>query len=208
MTPHTHASATHFPADPPPEPQTVQSSLNTLNGWRQASAATAIVTAALLPFAISWHVSYLAAIYCALIAAASLTVCCQLTWHTRIASLAIHPQLAHLPELAHTRRRLVSNRSRRALAHRLRSTAAAPQPPARSDCWPLLRDRVAAERPQLLAIAAALEQAPDPDATCVALIRELLTDGRSPLYDIRVPAADLHTTLKRVRGGLLVEPHA
>lgn len=179
MTPQTDASATHFPADPPPEPQTVQSALNTLNGWRQASAATAIVTAALLPTDMA---------------------------HTDRDSR--DPPTTRSPPRTRTH---TPDSSATEAAERsptgLRRAAAAAQPPARSDCWPLLRDRVAAERPQLLAIAAALEHAHDPDPTCVALIHELLTDGCSPLYDTRVPAADLHTTQKRVRAGLQVEPH-
>ena len=84
------------------------------------------------------------------------------------------------------RRRMVSARHRRALAHGLRRTAASTQPPTRFDVCPLLLDRVAPLRPELLQIAAALEQTPDPDPTSVALIHELLRDGCSPLYNPNV----------------------
>jgi hypothetical protein len=209
MTPHnTPKPAMRFPAEAPPAPQTVQSGLTMLTSWRQASAATAIVMAALLPFAIAWHVSYVVAISAALVAGAILAFGCQLTRHRRLASLAIHPQFAHLPELAHTRRRLVSNRNRRALANGLRRTASPMQPPGRFDCCPVLQDRVAAVRPELLAIASALEQRNDPNPTSVALIHELLTNACSPLYNDNVPAADLRITLKRVRAGLTPEPPA
>jgi hypothetical protein len=106
------------------------------------------------------------------------------------------------------RARLVSARSRRALAKGLRRTANPNQPPARFDTCPLLLDRVTPERPQLLAIAAALEQAHHPDPTCVAAIRELLTNACSPLYNTNLPATDLHTTLNRVHAGLDPDPRA
>jgi len=53
----------------PPDRHTMQSSLGLLRDWREGSAATAIVMAALLPFAVAWHVSYLVAILASLIVA-------------------------------------------------------------------------------------------------------------------------------------------
>jgi hypothetical protein len=106
------------------------------------------------------------------------------------------------------RRRLVSARHRRALAHGLRRTAASTQPPTRFDICPILLDRVAPLRPELLQIATALEQTHDPDPTSVALIHELLRDGCSPLYNPSVPAADLRAALRRARAGLGAQPAA
>jgi hypothetical protein len=106
------------------------------------------------------------------------------------------------------RRRLVSARHRRALAHGLRRTAASTQPPTRFDVCPILLDRVAPLRPELLQIATALEQTHDPDPTSVALIHELLKDGCSPLYNPSVPAADLRAALRRARAGLAAQPPA
>jgi hypothetical protein len=57
-------------------------------------------------------------------------------------------------------------------------------------------------------IAAALEQTTGPDPASVALIYQLLTDGCSPLYNLRVPAEDLQVTLRRVRVGLQMHPQA
>ena len=120
----------------------------------------------------------------------------------RLAALAMVGDLARLPELVGRRRRLVSARNRRKLADGLRRTAAAEQPPRRFDCCPVLADRVAAVRYELLLLADALEHNPDPDPASVALIRELLTSGCSPLYNANVPAADLHATLARASAEL------
>ena len=115
----------------------------------------------------------------------------------RLQALAAIPALAQLPGLTGKRRRLISARNRRKLADGLRRTAAAEQPPRRFDCCPVLSDRVAGVRYELLLLADALEQSSDPDPSSVALIRELLTSGCSPLYNANVPAEDLHATLAR-----------
>jgi hypothetical protein len=106
------------------------------------------------------------------------------------------------------RRRMLSARHRRALAQGLRRTAAPIHPPGRFDICPVLLDRVAPLRPELLQLATALEQTHDPDPTSVALIHELLRDGCSPLYDPSVPAADLHAVLRCARAGLAAQPPA
>ncbi len=113
----------------------------------------------------------------------------------RLAKLAVFGELSRLPELIDKRRRLVSTRNRRRLADGLRRTAAAEQPPRRFDCCPVLADRVAAARYDLLLLADALEHATDPDPASVALVRELLTSGCSPLYNVNLPADDLHAKL-------------
>ena len=197
-----HAARMRFSADAPPQPQRAVSRLVTLANWRAGSAATAITIGALLPFAAASHGSYLVAIGPSLIAAALLALCAHLALASQVRVLAIHPQFAHLPELAHQRTRLLSDRNRRALAYGLRRIAAAPQPSARFDCCPLLRDRVDAVTPQLLEIATALEHDHEPDVVCVALIRELLTNACSPLYNSNIPAASLRRTLTRIRSGL------
>jgi hypothetical protein len=106
------------------------------------------------------------------------------------------------------RRRLVSARHCRALAHELRRTATPTRPPSRFDIAPVLCDRVAAVRDELLDVVTALERGHDPDPGCVALIHELLRDGASPLYKPSVPAADLHAALRRAHAGLAAQPPA
>jgi len=110
--------------------------------------------------------------------------------------------------LAATRRRLQSARTRRALAAGLRRTASPIQPSRRFDPCPVLADRAAAMAGQLLELANALEQTRTPDPAIVALIRELLTDGTSPLYNPNLPATDLQTTLTRARAGITALPTA
>jgi hypothetical protein len=71
-TPHVR-----FPNDPPDRPA-VEHSLALLNNWGAGTTATAIVMAGLLPFAIAWHLTYLAAIAASMIAAVILALSCHL----------------------------------------------------------------------------------------------------------------------------------
>ena len=199
---HTHATNAGLPPSEPPERQKAQSTLQSLENWREGSAATAIVMAALLPFAAAWHVGYLTAIIASLISALALGLGCHLARVRRLATLAIFPEFAKLPELAGTRERLSSAPNRHALASGLRRTAAPTQPPRRFDCCPVLPDRVAAVRPDLLSLASALEHNTDPDPAGVALIHELLTNGCSPLYNPNVPTDQLHSTLRRAHAAI------
>jgi hypothetical protein len=67
----------------------------------------------------------------------------------------------------------------------------------------LLRYRAAAVRPDLLEIAAMLERTQIPNPACLATLDELLSTGRdSPLYNPRIPVAELHTALNDIRSGL------
>jgi hypothetical protein len=186
----------------PAEQEKVPSSLRLLNDWRQVSAATAVVMAALLPFAVVWHVTYLVAIAASLIGAFTLAASCHVARELRLNALMIFPEFAQLPELAGKRKRLVSPRNRRAVASSLRRTVAPTQPSRRFDCCPVLRDRVAAVRPALLQLASALERNTEPDPASVALIQELLKDGCGPLYNPNVRADELHRVIARASAGI------
>jgi hypothetical protein len=204
----TYPRSGRFPEQAPPTRSTVES-LDRLENWRAGSAATSVVTAALLPVAVALHMRY-AAVAAALLAAALLALGSHFAREVRLTALMIYPEFAHLPALARKRRRLISPRSRRALARDLRQTVACPQPPVwrGRSAVPLgctvqpLSDRVAAVRADLLHAATELEANHDPDPTGVALIRELLRDGASPLYNPNMPPADLHTAIDRARAGL------
>jgi hypothetical protein len=108
-------------------------------------------------------------------------------------------------------RRLVSSRSRCALARRLRRTANCahdPHPLVRRRA-PLLHHRAAGVRAELLELAIALERAQDPAPESVAALHRLLADGcGSPLYNADVPARELHATIRRVGAGLVRKPRA
>ena len=136
--------------------------------------------AALLPFAVAWHMPDRTAIAVCLIGAALLAAGCHIARGHRLATLAIVPELTRLPEIAAKNTRLLSTRNRRALAAGLRRTAAVAQPPRRFDTCPILTDRVAAVRPELLQLADALEQANDLDPASVALVHQLLTERMQP----------------------------
>lgn len=101
---------------------------------------------------------------------------------------------------------LISARTRRALASRLRRTAtlAVDRDPIRRRRDVLLHYRAAAVRTDLLEIAALLERAHDPDPACIEALRALLanTDGDSPLYHTNTPFPELQATLDYVRSGL------
>jgi len=73
----------------PPERRAVQGSLRTLRNWREGSAATAVVMAVLLPFAIAWHVTYLVTIVASLVGAVTLAVGCHVARERRLTALAI-----------------------------------------------------------------------------------------------------------------------
>jgi hypothetical protein len=68
----------------------------------------------------------------------------------------------------------------------------------------VLADRVAAVRLDLLLVADALKHCLDPDPASVALIRELLTNGCSPLYNANVSAQEPHATLARASAQITV----
>lgn len=199
----TYLGCAHFPAEAPPPCRTV-GALDRLENWRAGGTATAVVMAALLPCAISLHMRYPVAIAAALLTAGVLALGCHLSRESRLRTLLIYAEFEHLPALARKRRRLISPSRRRTLARELRQTAC-PQPPCSLERWSTslpctvtpLADRVVAVRHHLLAAARALEADKDPDPVAVALIRELLRDGASPLYNPNVPVADLHATLNR-----------
>ncbi|HEX4011553.1 MAG TPA: hypothetical protein VHX62_16145 [Solirubrobacteraceae bacterium] len=202
----THATPKIPATQEPPAFRAVQGGLATLRNWREGSLATAIVMAALLPFAVAWHLNCQVMIAACLIGAATFATGCHIAREHRLATLALIPEFIQLPDLAATRKRLLSTRKRRALAAGLRRTAALTQPPRRFDCCPILPDRVAAVRPELLELADALEQINDPDPVSVALIHELLTNASSPLYNPNLPAEDLGAILTRARAGTVTEP--
>jgi hypothetical protein len=202
--PPNNAETPHlgFPSRSAPDPETAQRRLALLTSWQTGAAATTIVVTGLLPFAIAWRVSYLIAIAASSILAAILAISAHVARRRRLATMALSPKLVQLPDLEPERKRLQTARTRRALAAGLRRTADPIQPSRRLDPCPVLVDRVAAARAQLLELANDLEQTQTPDPACVAVLRELLTNGSSPLYNPNVPADDLHTTLARARAGL------
>jgi hypothetical protein len=195
-----------FPSRTAPDQDTAEQQLALLTNWRTGALATATVIASLLPFAIAWRDSYLTAIVASVVIAAILAASTHVARRDRLATMALSPELVRLPDLAGECRRLQSARTRRGLAAGLRRTADPIQPPRRLDACPLLADRVAPIRHELLELANALEQTQTPYPASVALIRELLTSGTSPLYNPKVPADDLHTSLARARAGMTNEP--
>lgn len=207
----TYFGYAHFPAEAPPPRRTIEA-LERLENWQAGSIATTAVTAALLPLSIAFHMRYPLAIAAALLTAAFLALGAHIAREMRLTTLLIYPEFANLPALTGKRRRLIRPSSRRTLARELRQ-AACPQAPRWLDhrkipspCSVLpLAHRVAVVRSQLLDTAAALESNHDPDPACVALIRELLRDGASPLYNPNAPAADLCTALKRATAGIALD---
>ncbi len=205
-TQRTPASPPSFRSRRPAELQTVQSGLDVVRNWRSASVATAIVMGALLPFAVAWHVRYEITIAACAVCAVTVALGCHVVRERRLAALTIFPELARLPDLAGKRKRLASTRTRRALAGGLRRAANPNQPPYRFDCCLVLRDRVSVVRTEMLDLARELEHAPAPDPTSVALIRELLTNGCSPLYNPNLSTDELRATLTDARAGMARPP--
>jgi hypothetical protein len=199
---HTPAPSVHFGNDTHPDVAAAEHSLALLRNWSSGSAATTIVMGGLLPLAVAWHVHYLGAIAASTIFAAMFAIGTHVTRRRRLARMALSTELVRLADLAAERRQLQSARTRRSLAAGLRRTAHAIQPTGRFDPCPVLVDRVAPIRDELLKLAHDLEETQTPDPACVALIRELLTNGSSPLYNPNLPADDLYTSLARARAGI------
>lgn len=193
----------HFPPAAPWKRETVES-LHTLEVWLRTSATMAVVMAAMLPISRANHAPCTVGIASAVVFAGAFAVATSGAREMRLRALMLHPEFAELPAVSRKHRRLANPGGRRALAHELRATAALTRPRCRPDLAlvPVLYDRVAAVRPQLLDLAAALEGGRNPDATCVALVRELLRDGRSPLYNPNVPVDQLHALLIRALASL------
>jgi hypothetical protein len=106
------------------------------------------------------------------------------------------------------RRERTAARKRRVLARWLRRTAnGRPEPdPVARRRQPLLHDRAAAVRSELLEIAVMLEHARDPDPHTITALRTLLANGcDSPLYNPDIHVSELRATLHGVRGGLATE---
>lgn len=199
------APSVHFPNDSHLDVAATEHRLALLRNWCSGSTATAIVMGGLLPFAVAWHVRYLGPVAASALFAAILAIGTHITCRQRLARMALSPELIQLPDVAAERRRLQSARTRRTLATGLRRTAAAIQPPSRFDPCPVLVDRVAPIRDELLELADDLEETQTPDPAYVALIRELLTNGSSPLYNPNLPADDLYTNVARARAGIAAE---
>jgi hypothetical protein len=71
----------------------------------------------------------------------------------------------------------------------------------------LVISRASPVRRELLEVAALVRCSSDPDPACLAELHELLTSGLdSPLYNRRVPAAQLAQTLNRARDALTTPP--
>jgi hypothetical protein len=100
MPPPKRTRATHeiLPPHEPPEHATTQSSLATFRNWREGSVATAIVMAALLPFAVAWHMPDRTAIAVCLIGAAILGAGCHIACRHRLATLAVVPSSLSCPK--------------------------------------------------------------------------------------------------------------
>ena len=100
------------------------------------------------------------------------------------------------------RRQWTAAHRRRVLVRWVRRTAnRAPQPdPIARRRQPLLCDRAAAVRSELLEIAAVLERAQCPDPASIAVLHELLANGcDSPLYNPEIHVSELRATLYDVR---------
>jgi hypothetical protein len=202
---NTQPASVHFPNDAHPDVAAAEHRLALLDNWRSGSAATAIVMGGLVPFAMAWHARYLAAVAASMIFAAILGISTHVARRRLLATMALSPELVQLPDLAAERRRLQSPRTRRTLAAGLRRTADPIQSHCRFDPCPVLVDRVAPLRDELVKLAIDLEETQTPDLACVALIRELLTDGSSPLYNPNIHVSELRATLDHVRARLTHE---
>jgi hypothetical protein len=116
---------------------------------------------------------------------------------------------AESPLLGRRAEQLVSTKSRHELAHRLERIVDQAEDPPRvlSAAAPLGREAILGARAQLLALARDLRAVEPVGAAGVALAKELLVDGASPLYAPDGEEALLNA-IEQASWGLLIAPRA
>jgi hypothetical protein len=123
-------------------------------------------------------------------------------WVTRqmlLEEWLLRDDLAAVPEVARARAELVAPKRRREVARSLRRIAGQ-RGVSRHEVAPLLLDRVAPVRGELLAVADEVERLPALDPRTMADIARLVHDGaRSPLLNGDVPEPELALALRRIR---------
>jgi hypothetical protein len=134
-----------------------------------------------------------------MVLAVTIAVTAHLARQMRLEAWAARDDLAALPELARTRRRLVADDHRHEVACSLRRIAAQRRV-SRHDVAPLLVGRLAPVREDLLAVAEEVERAPVLHPATMVEITRLITDGvKSPLLNEAVPEGELALLLRRIR---------
>lgn len=114
-------------------------------------------------------------------------------------SLAVDPTAYVIPDVRRFGERLVAPRSRTGIARLLRTQVVAPARGRRP-----IRQRVTEHRDeldQLTRLLAARDVRVEPTAAAL-LVRLLTRPAESPLYNPRLPAADLGAALARVQAGI------
>jgi hypothetical protein len=122
---------------------------------------------------------------------------------------ALDRRLAHgadpnaTPALSRRARQLTSRRCRAGLAEGLRNVVDAAEEPPRgySAAVPVRRREILAEREFMIAIVEDLLSDDELSPRGIALVEQMLTDGRSPLF-VGDPEGDLHGALTHARAAL------
>jgi hypothetical protein len=163
--------------------------------WRAGGIAAAVVAVAL---GVAGALEPAAAAL-AVVLAVAIAVTAHLARTMRLEEWAARDDLAALPELARTRRRLVADERRREVAGSLRAIAAQRRV-SHLEPAPLLVGRLAPVRADLLAVAEEVEHAATLHPGTMVELTRLITDGvRSPLLNEAVPEGELALLLRRIR---------
>src|SRR4051794_15037091 len=178
----------HTPAD-------ATARLAALAGRRRGAL---VAGAAMLPLGLTGALRPAAAAV-GLAAAVVLWAAASVTRQMLLEQWLLRDDLAAVADVARARAELVAPKRRRELARSLRRIAGE-RGVSRHEVAPLLLDRVARVRGELLAVADEIERVPALDPRTMADIARLVHDGaRSPLLNGAVPEPELALSLRHIR---------
>jgi hypothetical protein len=197
-----------FPG-PPPEPREAAERLRRLKARRRDALQAALVLLAALGAAIAWEPAFTAATAAGLVAALVIAGIAHAMLSDLLDELAMYPSLSGQPEVAERQRRLIEPDRLAALATQLHRIVDEGPPSAGMTSIDALviKARVHAVRPRLLAVADALEGGRTADPVAVARLWMLVRAGMaSPHAGRALTAEQLDVILRQTLFRLTVAP--
>lgn len=196
-----------FPG-PAPEPGEAAERILRLKARRRDGLRAAVVLCVALAAAVVWEPGFAAAAAAGLAAAIAVSGWAHVLLSELLDEFAMYPCMSGQPDVAERQRRLIQPDKLASLAGQLRRlTDDGPSPGTWMGVEALvIKARVYAMRPRLLAIADALEQGGTADPVTVARLWTLLRVGiTSPLYSRTLTADQLDVILRQALWRMAVD---
>ena len=196
-----------FPG-PAPEPDEAAERILRLKRRRRDGLEAAVVLGAALAAAVVWEPAFTAALAAGLLTAVAVGALAHVLLSDLLDDFAMYPGLSGQPEVAERQHRLIQPDRLTSLARQLRRLIDDGPPPAP---WmgvePLvIKARVRAARPRLVAVADALERGETADPVAVARLWTLLRVGiASPLYNQALSPDQLDVILRQALWRMAVD---